>query len=136
MYSLSKNNKTGGNLPMTYKSDDKYLYDLNVRVKRTSEPGQYEYVVKMDIFFEIERVLTRCYYRYDTVKVSEDETKITTNCEPNAFKMVYERALMDKHESETGEFALTANEQEDHILSSAILEASHKNCYTSYNSFD
>ena len=120
-----------------FKSDDKYLYDLNVRVKSNPNPGQYEYMVKNEFCYYIQNVLVRSYYRHEATEVSDEETLIVTNCEPDAFKMVFERAFMDKHYEETGSFALTANEVEDSALANAILEMSgNRNAYTLYNQID
>lgn len=115
-----------------YNSDDTYLFDLNVRVKENSIPGQYQYMIKLEHSFYINCVLARCYYRYESVIDENDEVCITTNCEPDAFKMVFERALMDKLRDDTGLFALTPNELKDHFLTESILNAARTNGYAEY----
>lgn len=116
-----------------FTSDDKYLFDLDVPVKENPDPGQYQYMVKLEHSYFIENVLTRSYYRYDSGIADNGEVCITTNCEPDAFKMVFERALMDKRRYETGAFSLTANEIRDQELADAILNMANENVYSVYN---
>lgn len=116
-----------------YKSDDPYLFDLSVKTKENTETGEYQYMVKVEHSYFVENVLTRSYYRYDSAMSDNGEICITTNCEPDAFKMVFERALMDKRYYETGSFSLTANEIRDQELADTILSAAHETVYSVYN---
>lgn len=115
-----------------FESNDKYLYDLNVRVKDNPDPGQYQYMVKLEHSFYITNVLLRSYYRHEAVIADNGEVCITTNCEPDAFKMVFERALMDKYRDDTGIFALTPNELKHDALTDAILDVAGRNAYAEY----
>lgn len=116
-----------------FQSDDKYLFDLNVPVRDNPDFGQYQYMVKLEYSFYIESVLARSYYRYDAVIADNGEVCITTNCEPDAFKMVFERALMEKYRDETGVFALTPNEMKDDFLADSIRDVGNVKVYTTYN---
>ena len=119
---------------MKYNANDPYVFNPDVRLRTNLDTGEYQYVIEsVDLCVFVNRVLTRSYYRYEVSVEDNGEVCITTNCDPDAFKMVYERALMEKNQDETGVFTITANEEEDDLLKEEILRVAGENSYAVYN---
>ena len=100
------------------KLNDPYVYDLDVPVRLGPELEPQDYAYDYAAPFEelgvyIGNVLERTYHSHIGCVDDDDESIVHfyTDCEPDAFKMVYERALMEKYYEETGRYCISKNEE-------------------------